>query len=79
MPSVFMSEQARALVLLHAAVAIVLIGSTTHHCLISLGYLRGSYKLRLGRIYAATIIGTRSSADIAPTLDVVGGASVARA
>ena len=55
MPSVFMGEQARALVLLHAAAAIVLIGSTTHHCLIALGYLRGSYKLRLGRIYAATM------------------------
>jgi hypothetical protein len=46
---------ARLLVVLHAAAAIVLIGATTHHALIAIGYLRGSAKLRLGRIYAATL------------------------
>jgi hypothetical protein len=46
---------AKALVLLHAAAAIVLAGSSTHNFLITLGYLRGNYKVRLGRIYAATV------------------------
>lgn len=55
MPDVFLAGAARLLVLLHALAAIVLIGATTHHLLISIGYLRGRWKLRLGRIYAATI------------------------
>lgn len=46
---------APALVILHALAAIVLIGATTHHAIIAVGYLRGRYKVRLGRIYAATI------------------------
>ena len=37
------------------AAAIVLIGASTHHSIITVGYLRGTYKLRLGRIYAATV------------------------
>lgn len=45
---------ARPLVLAHAACAMVLIGASTHHLLITVGYLRGSFKVRLGRIYAAT-------------------------
>jgi hypothetical protein len=47
---------ARLLVVLHAAAAVVLVGSSTHHFLIALGYLRGRYKVRLGRIYAATLL-----------------------
>jgi hypothetical protein len=57
MPSVPFSDWARLLVVLHAAAAIVLIGSCTHHALITLGYLRGRFKVRLGRIYAATVLG----------------------
>jgi hypothetical protein len=45
---------ARLLVILHAAAAIVLIGASTHHAIIACGYVRGRYKPRLARIYAAT-------------------------
>ena len=55
MPELFLAGLARLLVVIHAAAAIVLVGSTTHHALIALGYLRGVFKVRLGRIYAATI------------------------
>ncbi len=54
MPDLLLDDQARLLVVLHAAASIVLIGSTTHHWLIALGYRRGVAKIRLGRIYAAT-------------------------
>ena len=46
---------AKTLVFLHAAGAIVLVGASTHHALVTLGYLRSVYKVRLGRIYAATV------------------------
>lgn len=49
-------SSAKFLVLLHAAAAMVLVGSTTHQCLVTLGYLRGRYKHRLGRIYAAIVV-----------------------
>jgi hypothetical protein len=53
MPETFLQSWAKALVLLHAAAAIVLIGSTTHHALITWGYWRGRFQhLRLGKIYA---------------------------
>lgn len=55
MPDIFLDGAARLLLLLHAAAAIVLIGATTHHAIIAWGYLRGTHKQRLGRIYAATI------------------------
>ncbi len=55
MPEVAFEGPAFALVILHALAAIVLIGASTHHAIISVGYLRGRYKVRLGRIYAATI------------------------
>ena len=55
MPEIFLDGAARLLVVLHAMAAIVLVGAVTHHAIISVGYLRGKYKLRLGRIYAATI------------------------
>jgi hypothetical protein len=51
-PDIVLDDSARLLVVLHALAAIVLIGSTTHHWLISVGYLRGSHKVRLARIYA---------------------------
>lgn len=54
-PELFLAGVARLLVVLHAAAAIVLVGSSTHHALISIGYLRGVYKVRLARIYAATV------------------------
>ena len=41
--------------MLHALAAIVLIGASTHHAIIAVGYLRGTFKVRLGRIYAATV------------------------
>jgi hypothetical protein len=55
MPDNFLDGAARLLLVLHAAAAIVLIGATTHNAIIAWGYLRGSHKQRLGRIYAATI------------------------
>jgi hypothetical protein len=54
-PRVAFEGAAPALVLLHGLAAIVLIGASTHHALIAIGYLRGRYKVRLGRIYAATV------------------------
>src|SRR5690349_115909 len=45
-------DQARLLVVLHAAAAMVLIGATTHHAIVTVGYLRGRTSVRLGRIYA---------------------------
>src|SRR5215468_9777770 len=55
MPALFLSSLARLLVVLHAAAAITLAGAATHHALIALGYLRGVFKIRLARIYAATV------------------------
>jgi hypothetical protein len=54
-PELFLDTIARLLVLVHAAAAIVLVGASTHHAIISVGYLRGTYKVRLARIYAATV------------------------
>ena len=55
MPHTFFESYARLLVLLHAAAAIVLIGSSTHHAWVTVGYLRGRFNVRLGRIYAAIV------------------------
>jgi hypothetical protein len=49
---------ARELVLVHALAAIVLMGATTHHALVAIGYLRGSFRVRLGRVYATTTLVT---------------------
>lgn len=54
MPATLFESSAKLLVLLHAVAAIVLIGSTTHHSVIALSYLRRRHDTRLGRIYAAT-------------------------
>lgn len=56
MTDIIFESQARLLVLLHAAAAIVLVGSTTHHFLVAFGYARRRYKLKLGRIYAAIVL-----------------------
>ena len=48
------SPIARGLVLLHALGALILVGAATHHALVAFGYLRGSFRTRLGRIYAST-------------------------
>lgn len=56
-PDIAFDGAARLLVVLHAAAAIVLIGAATHHALVAIGYLRGRFKVRLGRIYAATVLG----------------------
>lgn len=58
MPETFLQSSARLWVLAHAAGAVVLVGASTHLSLVTLGYLRGRYKLRLGRIYAATVLVT---------------------
>ncbi len=34
----------------------VLVGSCTHNGIVAIGYLRGNYRVRLGRVYAATIL-----------------------
>lgn len=54
-PEIAFEGAARLLVVLHAAAAIVLVGASTHHALVAIGYLRGRYKVRLGKIYAATV------------------------
>jgi hypothetical protein len=54
-PEIVFAGVARLFVVLHAMAAIVLIGASTHHALIAIGYLRGTFKERLGRIYAATV------------------------
>ena len=55
MPDIAFAGSARLLVVLHAAAAIVLIGSTTHHAIIAINYARGRAQARLGRIYAVTL------------------------
>jgi hypothetical protein len=55
MTQTFLFSYAKLLILLHAASAVVLIGASTHHTLIAVGYLRGVFKVRLGRIYAAAV------------------------
>ena len=52
------SPIARGLVLLHALGALILVGAASHHALVALGYLRGSLRVRLGRIYASTTVVT---------------------
>jgi hypothetical protein len=55
MPSLFLAGLARLLVMLHAVTAIVLVGAATHHAIVAIGYLRQTFKVRLARIYAATV------------------------
>ncbi len=55
MPQTFLQHGAKLLLLLHATAAIVLVGSSTHHLIVTVGYWRGSYKVRLGRIYAVIV------------------------
>jgi hypothetical protein len=55
LPALFLEAAARSVVVAHALAAIVLIGSSTHNAVIAFGYVRGKYRVRLGRIYAATI------------------------
>jgi hypothetical protein len=53
---VFMQGLARLVVVLHCLAAIALVGAATHHVVIAVGFIRGSAKLRLARIYAATTL-----------------------
>ncbi|MBA3464103.1 MAG: hypothetical protein H0T46_29380 [Deltaproteobacteria bacterium] len=53
-PDIVFAGSGRLIIVLHAMAAIVLIGATTHHALIAIGYLRGNFKERLARIYATT-------------------------
>lgn len=50
----FGASMARELVILHTLVAIVLVGAVSHHAIVALRFLRGEYRVRLARIYAAT-------------------------
>lgn len=52
MHGIFLEPLSRVLVLLHALFAMALIGSSTHHVIVALGYVRGRARPRLGRIYA---------------------------
>lgn len=51
-PHVAFGAVAQGLVILHALVALALCGAATHHLVVAVGYLRGVYRVRLGRIYA---------------------------
>lgn len=55
MESILFQSQARGLVLLHAASAIVLIGAATHSAIVTVGALRGRARPRLARIYASVV------------------------
>nr|HEX4316191.1 hypothetical protein [Kofleriaceae bacterium] len=55
MPPVFLDGIARAVVLVHAIAALVLVGAATHHAVVAIGLVRGAVRLRLARIYAATV------------------------
>jgi hypothetical protein len=55
--SVFLSGLARLVVVLHSIAAMALVGAATHHVIVALGFLRGTYKVRLAKIYAATTLG----------------------
>jgi hypothetical protein len=54
---IWLEAWARVVVVLHAAAAIVLIGAATHHAIVAFGYLRGVHRVRLARIYGATVLG----------------------
>jgi hypothetical protein len=54
MTNIFLEPWARAIVVLHAVAAMALVGASTHHALVAIGYFQGRFKVRLGRIYAAT-------------------------
>jgi hypothetical protein len=53
--SIALASQARALLFLHAAVSVVLIGASTHHALVALAALRGTHNPRLTRIYTRVV------------------------
>lgn len=55
MRAVFCVELARAVVVFHALTAMVLVGAATHHAIVAIGYTRGVYKVKLAKIYAATV------------------------
>lgn len=56
MAGIVFEDLTAVLVVVHALAAMVLIGASTHQAIIVFGYLRGVYKSRLGRIYAATVL-----------------------
>jgi hypothetical protein len=58
MPSLFLEGLARVVVVLHTVAALALVGAATHHAVVAWGYLRGSFKVRLARVYAATVLVT---------------------
>jgi hypothetical protein len=53
-PQPILASFARELVLVHAIVAFVLVGAVTHHAIVALDMLRGSFRARLTRVYAKT-------------------------
>ncbi len=55
-PPIANAHWAQALVLFHGLCGMALVGACTHHVVVSLGYLRGSYRVRLARVYAAVTL-----------------------
>ncbi len=51
-PAIFLQAQGKPLLILHALMAVLLLGSLTHNVLISVNYLRGKFaKIRLEKLY----------------------------
>lgn len=55
MAGIAFEAAARVLVVLHALAAFALAGAATHHAIVVLGYFRGIYRVRLGKIYGAIV------------------------
>lgn len=57
-PSIANAGLAQVLVLVHGLCGLALVGASTHHAVVAVGYLRGVYRVRLARVYATvTAIG----------------------
>lgn len=52
-PSIANAAAAQVLVVLHGVCGMALVGASTHHAVVAVGYLRGVYRVRLSRVYAA--------------------------
>ncbi len=48
---------AQPVVVVHAVIGLALCGATTHHVVVAYGYLRGVYRWKLARVYAAVTAG----------------------
>lgn len=57
MEATVLATIARPLILVHSVCAIVLVGASSQHALVALGYGRGRYKVHVGRVVAAAVAG----------------------